>query len=208
MPTKAYYRLDSEKKKSIIEAAFKEFENNTVDTASMNSIAKRSGISRTTLYYYFHDISDIFSLIVDLLMDEFKQKMIDKDNKQIDIFESFFNFFEFAASFKGTEYENFISRMFKEMSTETRRMITDPFFKYYTQNVAYVKNLEKIKYSSPRELYDILFMLFSIVNSALQYYYTTDVAFDKVARRVKNGFRVVMFGAIKEEYRNEEFKNE
>ena len=208
MPTKAYYRLDPEKKKSIIEAAFKEFENNTVDTASINSIAKRAGISRTTLYYYFHDISDIFSLIVDLLMDEFKQKMIVKDNQQIDIFESFFNFFEFASSFKGTEYENFISRIFKEMSTETRRMITDPFFKYYTKNVAYVKNLEKIKYSSPRELYDILFMLFSIVNSALQYYYTTDVAFEKVARRVKNGFRVVMFGAIKEEYRNEEFKNE
>ena len=61
MPTKAYYRLDSEKKKSIIEAAFKEFENNTVDTASMNSIAKRSGISRTTLYYYFHDKNSLTS---------------------------------------------------------------------------------------------------------------------------------------------------
>lgn len=209
MPTKAFERLDPKKRKNILDAAFREFEENTVDTASVNSIAIRAGVSRTTLYYYFHDINDIFSTVIDVLMNEFKQRMFMNDEKtQIDIFDSFHSFFTYAASFKGTDLEKFMGRVFKEMSTETRRLITDPFFKYYTKNIDCVKNLEKIKYSSPRELYDILFMLFSIVNSALQFYYTTDVSLEKIERRLERGFQVVKFGAIKEEYRSEEFKNE
>ena len=51
-------------------------------------------------------------------------------------------------------------------------------------------------------------MLFSIVNSALLYYFVLDAPYEKVERRVKNGLKVVKFGAIKEEFRNEELKNE
>ena len=53
MPTKAFERLQEEKKQKIINAALIEFSENTVDSASVNSIAKRAGVSRTTLYYYF-----------------------------------------------------------------------------------------------------------------------------------------------------------
>ena len=93
MPTKAFERLDPKKRKNILDAAFREFEENTVDTASVNSIAIRAGVSRTTLYYYFHDINDIFSTVIDVLMNEFKQRMfMNVEKTQIDIFDSFHSF--------------------------------------------------------------------------------------------------------------------
>lgn len=208
MPSKAFERLNPEKKQRIIDASFAEFMVHTVDTASVNSIAKRAGISRTTLYYYFADIYDIFTAVIDKLMEEFKQEMFVSGDEKIDIFEGFFNLFVYVSSFKGTDGEEFVCRIFKEMSTEIRRIITEPYIKYYTDNTSNVKDLHKIKYSSPRELYDILFMLFSIVNSAVLYYYTTDASYEKVVRRVQNGFKVVKYGAIKEEYRKEGLENE
>ncbi len=208
MPTKAFERLQPEKKRKIIDAALIEFSENTVDDAGVNSIAKRAGISRTTLYYYFSDINDIFSVVIDEIMMKFKENMFVNGDDQIDIFEGFYNYFVYVASYKGSEYENFICRILREMSVHIRNIITEPYIRYYTKNRAQVKNLNKIKYSSPRELYDILFMIFSVVNSALLYYFVLDVPYEKVERRVKNGLKVVKFGAIKEEYRNEELGNE
>ena len=208
MPTKAFERLQPEKKRKIIEAALIEFSENTVDDAGVNSIAKRAGISRTTLYYYFSDINDIFSVVIDEIMMKFKENMFVNGDDQIDIFEGFYNYFVYVASYKGSEYENFICRILREMSVHIRNIITEPYIRYYTKNTSQVKNLNKIKYSSPRELYDILFMIFSVVNSALLYYFVLDVPYEKVERRVKNGLKVVKFGAIKEEYRNEELENE
>ena len=208
MPTKAFERLQPEKKRKIIDAALIEFSENTVDDAGVNSIAKRAGISRTTLYYYFSDINDIFSVVIDEIMMKFKENMFVNGDDQIDIFEGFYNYFVYVASYKGSEYKNFICRILREMSVHIRNIITEPYIRYYTQNTSQVKNLNKIKYSSPRELYDILFMIFSVVNSALLYYFVLDVPYEKVERRVKNGLKVVKFGAIKEEYRNEELGNE
>lgn len=208
MPTKAFERLQPEKKRKIIDAALIEFSENTVDNAGVNSIAKRAGISRTTLYYYFSDINDIFSVVIDEIMMKFKENMFVNGDDQIDIFEGFYNYFVYVASYKGSEYENFICRILREMSVHIRNIITEPYIRYYTANTSQVKNLNKIKYSTPRELYDILFMIFSVVNSALLYYFVLDVPYEKVERRVKNGLKVVKFGAIKEEYRNEELGNE
>lgn len=208
MPTKAFERLQPEKKRKIIDAALIEFSENTVDNAGVNSIAKRAGISRTTLYYYFSDINDIFSVVIDEIMMKFKENMFVNGDDQIDIFEGFYNYFVYVASYKGSEYENFICRILREMSVHIRNIITEPYIRYYTKNTSQVKNLNKIKYSSPRELYDILFMIFSVVNSALLYYFVLDVPYEKVESRVKNGLKVVKFGAIKEEYRNEELGNE
>ena len=208
MPTKAFERLQPEKKRKIIDAALIEFSENTVDDAGVNSIAKRAGISRTTLYYYFSDINDIFSVVIDEIMMKFKENMFVNGDDQIDIFEGFYNYFVYVASYKGSEYENFICRILREMSVHIRNIITEPYIRYYTKNTSQVKNLNKIKYSSPRELYDILFMIFSVVNSALLYYFVLDVPYEKVESRVKNGLKVVKFGAIKEEYRNEELGNE
>ena len=208
MPTKAFERLQPEKKRKIIDAALIEFSENTVDNAGVNSIAKRAGISRTTLYYYFSDINDIFSVVIDEIMMKFKENMFVNGDDQIDIFEGFYNYFVYVASYKGSEYENFICRILREMSVHIRNIITEPYIRYYTKNTSQVKNLNKIKYSSPRELYDILFMIFSVVNSALLYYFVLDVPYEKVESRVKNGLKVVKFGAIKEEYRNEELENE
>lgn len=208
MPSKAYERLPHEKKRRILNAAFKEFSVKTIEHASVGSIAKNAGISRTTLYYYFTDINDIFMLVIDTIMNSFKESMNYGENNQIDIFEGYYHFFKYVASFKGTEREDFVKTIFSDMSLKLQKIITEPYIQFFVTNKSYVKNLEKLDYESREELLDILFALFSLVTASINYYYNNDIQFDIIDHKFKRGLRLLRYGVIKEEYRKEELKNE
>lgn len=208
MPSKAYERLPLEKKKRILEAAFKEFEEHSIEHASVGAIAKRAGISRTTLYYYFSDIDDIFQVILDAMMDNFRESMNYSENNKIDIFEGYYHFFQYVASFKGTEREGFVKTIFSDMSLKLQKIITEPYIQFFVSNKEYVKNLEKLDYENRNELLDILFALFSLVTASINYYYLNDVDFNIIDHKFKRGLKLLRYGVIKEEYRKEELKNE
>ncbi len=208
MPSKSYERLTAEKKKRIVEAAFDEFSIKSVERASVGSIAKKAGISRTTLYYYFTDINDLFMLVIDTIMDNFKASMNYGENNQIDIFEGYYYFFKYVASFKGTEREGFVKTIFSDMSLRLQKIITEPYIQFFVTNKKYVKNLEKWDYENREELLDILFALFSLVTTSINYYYKNDIQFEVIDHKIKRGLRLLKYGVIKEEYRKEELKNE
>lgn len=208
MPSKSYERLPLEKKKRILDAAFAEFSAKTLEHASVGSIAKNAGISRTTLYYYFTDINDIFMLVIDTIMNNFKASMNYGENNQIDIFEGYYYFFKYVASFKGTEREGFVKTIFSDMNLRLQKIITEPYIQFFVTNKNYVKNLEKLDYENREELLDILFALFSLVTASINYYYKNDIQFEIIDHKFKRGLRLLRYGVIKEEYRKEELKNE
>lgn len=57
--------LDPEKQRILFEAATKEFAKNGFDGASLNQILKQSGMSKSSLYYYFDDKADLFVTLVE-----------------------------------------------------------------------------------------------------------------------------------------------
>ena len=63
MPSERFYRLSEEKRKSICEAAIKEFARVTIDRVSINQIIKNANISRGSFYTYFEDKWDVLSYI-------------------------------------------------------------------------------------------------------------------------------------------------
>ena len=63
MPTERFYRLPEEKKRTIRDAAFKEFARVPIDKVSINQIIKEADISRGSFYTYFEDKWDVLSCI-------------------------------------------------------------------------------------------------------------------------------------------------
>lgn len=204
MPSNAYKRLTTEKKKRIIEGAIKEFSIHSIEHASLNAVANNAGMSRTTLYYYFADIDDIFMTVMDEVMENFKKSINLAEREQIDIFEIYYLFFRYLTSYKNTELEAFVKTIFSDMSLKLQKIITEPYIQYFLENKKYLKNLEKLDFENREELLDILFALFALVTASINYYFKNDIEFDNIDYKFKRGLRLLKHGVIKEEYRKEE----
>lgn len=204
MPSNAYKRLTTEKKKRIIEGAIKEFSIHSIEHASLNAVANNAGMSRTTLYYYFADIDDIFMTVMDEVMENFKKSINLAEREQIDIFEIYYLFFRYVTSYKNTELEAFVKTIFSDMSLKLQKIITEPYIQYFLENKKYLKNLEKLDFENREELLDILFALFALVTASINYYFKNDIEFDNIDYKFKRGLRLLKHGVIKEEYRKEE----
>jgi len=70
MPTKTFYKLDSQKRSKIVACAIEHFANNGYTGTSMDSVAKCAGIAKGALYRYFTGKKDLFMEIVNHLEDE------------------------------------------------------------------------------------------------------------------------------------------
>lgn len=73
--TKAFQTLDKDKKERILTAALEEFALNGYRHASMNSVVKKAGISKGSLFWYFESKSLLFSAIVDAAVDQVKESL-------------------------------------------------------------------------------------------------------------------------------------
>jgi len=58
-------KLDPDRQEAIIEAAAEEFSDKGYDSASVNRIIKRAGMSKGSLYYYFDDKGDLFATVME-----------------------------------------------------------------------------------------------------------------------------------------------
>lgn len=204
MPSNAYKRLSPEKKKRIIEGAVKEFSIRSLEHASLNAVANNAGVSRTTLYYYFADIDDIFMTVMGELMENFKRKINLEKREQIDIFEIYQLFFKYVTSYKNTELEGFFKTVFSDMSLKLQKIIIEPYVQFFLENKRYLKNLEKLDFESREELLDILFSLFAMVTASINYYFKNNIEFDIIEHKFERGLRLLKYGVLKEEYRKEE----
>lgn len=69
MPKETFYNLPPEKRDRIVEAALKEFEENSFDQASTNRIIEQSGISKGSFYQYFNDKKDLYKYLMQLMVE-------------------------------------------------------------------------------------------------------------------------------------------
>ena len=58
-------KLDPERQQRLFDSAAEEFGDKGYDAASLNRILERSGMSKSSLYYYFNDKADLFTTLVE-----------------------------------------------------------------------------------------------------------------------------------------------
>ena len=73
-----FEELDQEKKDRIIVACIEAFSNEPYDQVSTNALVKKIGISKGSLFHYFHSKEDLYFYIVDYAVGIVKQKMTEK----------------------------------------------------------------------------------------------------------------------------------
>ena len=78
------------KKQEIIDAAIREFGENSYDAASINRIIKASGTSKGTFYHYFSDKKDLYFSIIDeavIIKQQYMARMMEQIQNRTDFFE-------------------------------------------------------------------------------------------------------------------------
>lgn len=68
-----FNNLDEEKKEQILEAAAEEFGRFGFESASINKIIERAGISKGAAYYYFNDKSDLYATVLQNAMQRYER---------------------------------------------------------------------------------------------------------------------------------------
>ncbi len=65
MTRRRFENLDPERQERLFESAAQEFGEKGYSAASLNRIIERSGMSKSSLYYYFDDKADLFSTLLE-----------------------------------------------------------------------------------------------------------------------------------------------
>ena len=131
MVRKGFIRLDSNIQQRIIKAALEEFSSKDYDTASLNNIITEAGISKGSMYYYFHNKEDLYLYLIELCMEEkalHLRKAISKAEKSFEEMGFFDNLqlqlsalIDFAA--QSSSYYQVILRLLKMPDTEMKNRI-------------------------------------------------------------------------------------
>jgi AcrR family transcriptional regulator len=149
MPLDTFYNLTDEKKNRILKASIKEFAKNSFFKTSMQSIAKRAGISKGSMYQYFKDKKELYVYIFKYAMEKkfsYLDPIIERSKT-----ESFYKIFE-EMLYLGTKFgidhpdlydmsnnlnELYTSsnRIAKEIVGEINQMISVEGVKLYTRFV-------------------------------------------------------------------------
>lgn len=65
MSRRRFENLDSDRQQRLFDSAAAEFSAKGYDAASLNRIIERSGMSKSSLYYYFDDKADLFTTLLE-----------------------------------------------------------------------------------------------------------------------------------------------
>lgn len=118
MPTKAFYNLDTNKQKTILDAAKREFSDNYYEDASINKIIKEINMPRGSFYLYFQNKEDLYLYILELYLKKFKRILLDlleQDNH--DIFKSFISLYDHVVNINTME-KDLIDKIFINMNSK------------------------------------------------------------------------------------------
>ncbi|EEG76840.1 transcriptional regulator, TetR family [Dethiobacter alkaliphilus AHT 1] len=70
MVKQGFLNLSQQEQKQVLEAALDEFSKRDFKTASLNSIIEQAGISKGSMYHYFHNKEDLYLYLMEIIMVE------------------------------------------------------------------------------------------------------------------------------------------
>lgn len=79
-----FENLDDETREEILREAGEEFAEKGYESASLNEIIERAGISKGSLYYYFEDKEDLFATVVDVVAERVMSYATDFSIEELD----------------------------------------------------------------------------------------------------------------------------
>lgn len=198
MPTEAFFKLEEEKKHTLLQSAVCEFSQLPYDKVSVFKIAKNAEISRSAFYYYFKDKEDIYQYITGLVFEKIVGQLR-RNQKNQDLFTLGLEVFAQAAKLKGTEWEALVQQLIANMKPNDAARLLRQIEACAAQNyVSYLKGgLEHLKISSEADFLGLSFLLISSVLYALRLYLMGGESFSAAKDKLEHMFDMIKHGVAK-----------
>jgi len=120
--SEAFNKLSPEKQGRILEAAVDEFAGHGYDSANINSIAQKAGVSVGSIYNYFESKEDLYLAVVHHAVETLKAALDDIVTREDDLFKRIEMILRAIQTFS-RRYVN-LTRLYNEMTTESRSDLT------------------------------------------------------------------------------------
>lgn len=161
MPKQTFFNLPEDKRKTLIEAAEKEFSRVPVFDASIANIIKLAGIPRGSFYQYFEDKEDLFFYLLDEKLKASKAffiQLLIKHNG--DFIEAMMELYDnFLKVMPDEEERNFIKNALLYATNAVENSITDMFTATYDNHgyreILELIDQERLNINSEEELFHI-----------------------------------------------------
>lgn len=118
----AFNKVSPEKQGRILEAAIDEFAEHGYDSANINNIAQKAGVSVGSMYKYFDSKEDLYLTVVHLGVETLKAALEDIVTREADLFNRIEMILRAIQTFS-RRYVN-LTRLYNEMTTESRSDLT------------------------------------------------------------------------------------
>lgn len=186
MPTQTFFNLPKEKRKVLIDAAFKEFSRASLADASIANIIKEACIPRGSFYQYFEDKADIFFYILEEYNKHNREKvlLLLKENDG-DIFIAFNEFFKMMLErFQHHEYRYFAQNIFLNMSYKVEHRlalnVNEPAAKERTNEFIRSINRSRLNVADEKEVLHLTKIIIAITIQNFIRFFAKEVPLDEI----------------------------
>lgn len=186
MPTQTFFNLPKEKRKVLIDAAFKEFSRTSLADASIANIIKEACIPRGSFYQYFEDKADIFFYILEEYNKHNREKvlLLLKENDG-DIFIAFNEFFKMMLErFQHHEYRYFAQNIFLNMSYKVEHRlalnVNEPAAKERTNEFIRSINRSRLNVADENEVLHLTKIIVAITIQNFIRFFAKEVPLDEI----------------------------
>lgn len=171
MPKKTFFNLPDEKREKIISSAMEEFSLKGYSKTSVNSITRKAGIAKGSIYQYFEDKKDFYLYLVSLVRDSYMERRTEfvgepEKTPFKEVLRRTILFFNYYSEEKPS-YVRFYFSMINDTNIqfldEIISIMTAPSIKYISNIVKLAKKRGEIKKGLSEN--QIVFALISIITS-------------------------------------------
>lgn len=202
MPTEAFFHLEEQKKKVLLESAVREFSALPYEKVSIFKIAQNAGVSRSGFYYYFKDKEDIYVYLIDQIKSEFIVQL-GRENRRYDIFSFCKNIFDLLAKVKGTSREDLIKRIVSNAKPDDVSVFLDNFqLCAENKEFEYLCDLDDLKGEVRKDITSLTWLLICSTVYALQRYFAGGETLQEAEQRLDRMFEMLRYGVIAEDKRD------
>ncbi|WP_245703447.1 TetR/AcrR family transcriptional regulator [Paenibacillus nuruki] len=178
--------MPKEKRKVLIDAAFKEFSRASLADASIANIIKEACIPRGSFYQYFEDKADIFFYILEEYNKHNREKvlLLLKENDG-DIFIAFNEFFKMMLErFQHHEYRYFAQNIFLNMSYKVEHRlalnVNEPAAKERTNEFIRSINRSRLNVADEKEVLHLTKIIVAITIQNFIRFFAKEVPLDEI----------------------------
>ncbi len=198
MPKPTFYNLKEEKRRTLIEAARKEFTRVSLYEASIANILKTAGIPRGSFYQYFEDKEDAFFYLLKEHARERHVEFMSKLRKwDGDLFEATIELFQSSLE-EAKDRDQFIKNVLLNMNYKIEHALTrffgrEPSGGGYSELLPLI-DMDIISVSSEKELFHAMQLIMAVTFHNLVYSIANELTLEDAMQKHRHEIEMLKAG--------------